>query len=72
MGDYDTEKAFPFYGFGGIPMGKDAVEHCFPINNQKDPNIKGSISEVISTYKKSVEEVNFAGPTQFAPVLRKF
>ena len=48
------------------------MEHCFPINNQNDPNIRGSIKEVIDTYKRSVEEVNFAGPTKFAPILKKF
>ena len=63
IASYDHDKQFSFYGFGGIPKGKDAVEHSFPINNQQNACINGSIQDVINTYKKSVEEVNLAGPT---------
>ena len=72
IASYDHDKQFPFYGFGGIPKGKDAVEHSFPINNQQNACINGSIQDVINTYKQSVDEVNLAGPTQFVPILKKF
>ena len=43
---YDTDKCFPFFGFGGIPrhMGINGVNHCFPMNgNPQNPDIPGGI-----------------------------
>ena len=42
---YDTDKLFPFFGFGGIPkflgiIGFGKSSHCFPINgNKNNPEI---------------------------------
>jgi hypothetical protein len=32
--DYDLDKMFPVYGFGGVPthMNINSVIHCFPLN----------------------------------------
>ena len=71
---YDSDRAFPVFGFGGIPrqMGIAGVSHCFAINhNPAAPMIIG-IEEVVSTYKLSLTKVGLGGPTLFAPLLREF
>ena len=42
--NYDYDKSFPVYGFGGVPghMGSPQVNHCFPLNgNPANPEIQG-------------------------------
>ena len=71
---YDYDKLFPVYGFGGIPFGQsfspNMVSHCFNINFQQDPNIKG-IDNILRIYRESVGKVTLAAPTYFTPVLNK-
>jgi hypothetical protein len=71
---YDYDKLYPVYGFGGIPLGQsyspNMVSHCFNINFQKDPNIKG-IDNILRVYRESVGKVTLAAPTFFTPVLNK-
>ncbi|GMF44707.1 unnamed protein product [Phytophthora fragariaefolia] len=41
--EYDSDKKFPVYGFGGIPPGAHDVDHCFALNlNPSDPEVVGS------------------------------
>jgi hypothetical protein len=41
--EYDADKKFPVYGFGGIPPGAYDVDHCFPLNlNPSNPEVAGS------------------------------
>ncbi|RLN20827.1 hypothetical protein BBJ28_00001010 [Nothophytophthora sp. Chile5] len=41
--EYDSDKQFPVYGFGGIPPGAHNVDHCFPLNlNPSNPEVAGS------------------------------
>ena len=68
---YDSDQLFPVYGFGGIPLGKDEVSHCFNINfNENDANIMG-LDNIIKCYKDSLDKVKFHGPTYFEPVIKK-
>ena len=34
LDQYDSDKVYPIYGFGGAPtfMGSNEVSHCFPLN----------------------------------------
>ena len=53
---YDTDKAFPCYGFGGVPkhMGKSSTSHCFPINGfEEEPEICG-IEAIVETYRQTL------------------
>jgi hypothetical protein len=71
LNQYDSDKKYPFYGFGGAPtfMGQESVSHCFPLNgNEENPEIVG-IDEVISTYKDVAKNIKLLGPTNFAPIL---
>ena len=73
LNNYDSDKKYPFYGFGGVPefMGQDEVSHCFPLNGNNDnPEIE-SIDGVLETYKENVSKIKFLGPTHFAPVIEK-
>lgn len=68
---YDYDHKFPLLGFGGIPQGKQNVEHVFPLNNDYtgSPEV-GSIEEMISVYKNAVLRTTLHGPTNFAPLIR--
>ena len=46
------------------------VSHCFNINFQNDPNLKG-IDNILATYRQSLGKVTLAGPTFFTPVIDK-
>ena len=70
VGIYDKDQIFPVYGFGGIPLNENKVNHCFNINFEESPNIK-TINEVLSIYKKSLKKIQFSGPTFFSPILQK-
>ena len=67
---YDTDKMFPLFGFGGIPtyMGATQVSHCFNLNGQPSPEVPG-ISGVFTTYQNSIRNTTLSGPTYFAQVL---
>ena len=71
---YDYDQLFPVYGFGGIPRSpynqNGSVSHCFNINFQEDPNIKG-INNIILAYRESLSRVTLAFPTCFSPVIDK-
>lgn len=40
--EYDTDKLFPVYGFGGKPQGQTQVNHCFPLTGDlQKPFVQG-------------------------------
>ena len=71
---YDYDQLFPVYGFGGIPKApgnpNGMVSHCFNINFQSDPNIKG-INNILEAYRQTLNYVQLAAPTYFTPVIDK-
>ena len=71
---YDYDQLFPVYGFGGIPHSpdnpNDMIKHCFPVNFQENPEIKG-IENIIKAYRESLSKVTLASPTCFSPVIEK-
>lgn len=71
VGNYDSDKIYPVYGFGGQLHTEKDVNHCFPINfNDADPNIKG-IDNITPMYRKSFNKVTLSGPTFFAPLIER-
>ena len=70
VAQYDYDKKFPVYGFGGIPKGSKEVNQCFNINFKDDPNIIG-IENIINCYKESLDKVKLSGPTNFAHIIQK-
>lgn len=68
---YDSDKEYPFYGFGAQVAGYTQVSHCFPLNGDpKNPSIKG-VDAVIEAYREILPNLRMSGPTYFAPLLRE-
>lgn len=68
---YDSDKEYPFYGFGAQVAGYTQVSHCFPLNGDpKSPSIRG-VDAVIEAYKEILPNLRMSGPTNFAPLLRE-
>eukprot|EP00041_Stephanoeca_diplocostata_P031275 m.971104 g.971104 ORF g.971104 m.971104 type:complete len:571 (-) comp23926_c0_seq9:3608-5320(-) len=66
--DYDTDKLFPAFGYGGkLPSG--AVSHGFALNgNEENPHCQG-VEGVLQAYHQAIQSVKLWGPTNFAPVI---
>ncbi len=72
LDQYDSDKKYPFYGFGGIPefMNWSHVSHCFPLNGDTAcPEITG-VDSVLRLYRENLNMIKLMGPTHFADVLR--
>ena len=72
--NYDADRQFPTFGFGGIPrhMNSNTTSHCFPLNgNVNDPGING-IDMIVGTYRQFLPQIGLSGPTYFAPILKAF
>lgn len=68
---YDSDKKFPVFGFGGIPLPSSDVEFCFPLNGNKSaPEVLG-VQGIIDVYHQSQKNVLLAGPTYFEKIMKK-
>ena len=67
---YDSDKAIPVYGFGGvIPEQEKKVSHCFSLNGDIfNPECNG-IDGVLEVYKKAINTCQLYGPTYFAEII---
>ncbi|KAH0790676.1 Copine family protein [Histomonas meleagridis] len=64
---YDSDQAFPVYGFGGKING--VVSHCFPLTfDPSNPNVQG-LEGIAAVYRNSLKSVVLSGPTLFAPII---
>ncbi|GAB9476148.1 Copine [Globisporangium polare] len=69
--EYDSDKMIPVYGFGGLPPGAPAVDHCFPLNlNPSNPEVFGA-QGVLQLYTSSLPHIRLHGPTCFAPIIQQ-
>eukprot|EP00924_Labyrinthula_sp_SR-Ha-C_P012389 maker-scaffold_10-snap-gene-5.5-mRNA-1 protein AED:0.03 eAED:0.03 QI:404/1/1/1/1/1/5/134/546 len=71
--DYDSDKEVPFFGFGAVqnyplpPINKE----CFALNlNEENPNVYG-LEGMHSAYAQIKKNFSFAGPTFFAPLIKR-
>ena len=54
--EYDSDKLFPVYGFGGRKNGR--TSHCFPINGKENaPEVKGA-DGILQAYKDSLKQIS--------------
>ena len=67
---YDYNQKFPVYGYGALLNGDNSVNMCFNVNFQQDPEIY-TIDNVLKEYRNSFSFLRLAGPTNFAPLVRK-
>jgi len=65
LADYDYDKVFPVYGFGGKYHGK--TDHCFPLR-EPDGNCRG-VEGILSTYAEAIRKYDLSGPTYFHEVI---
>jgi len=66
--DYDSDKLFPLYGFGGDVPGK-GTSHCFALNgNEASPSCTG-VAGVLQTYTAALQKFSLSAPTNFAPII---
>jgi len=67
--EYDYDKLFPVYGFGGMIAGTNSVNHCFPLTfDPSNPEVRG-VEGILSAYVSSMQSVRLHGPTCFAPII---
>ncbi|CAM9640078.1 unnamed protein product [Scytosiphon promiscuus] len=70
--DYDSDKMFPVYGFGGR-VNHQPVSHCFPIcrvSNTGGPEEAYGVPGILEAYTAALHNVQLAGPTFFTEVLQ--
>ena len=68
---YDSDKFFPVFGFGGIPAGKQTVDHCFPLNfDENNPYVYG-VQGILDIYHQNLSNVTLSGPTFFHNLIDK-
>ncbi|CAB1102218.1 unnamed protein product [Ectocarpus sp. CCAP 1310/34] len=69
--DYDSDKMFPVYGFGGRINGQP-VSHCFPIcrvSHAGGSEEAYGVQGILEAYSAAMTSVQLAGPTLFTEVL---
>ena len=68
---YDSDRMFPVYGFGACRFNTSTTEHCFALNNnESNPEVSG-VQGIMNLYHSKLLELQFSGPTLFAPILAK-
>ena len=67
---YDYNQLFPVYGFGAQLNGENNPNMCFNINMKQNPEIY-TIQNVIEEYRKSFNFLILAGPSNFAPLIKR-
>ena len=64
--EYDHDKIYPCYGFGGRGGSKKQVSHCFPLNgNESDPGVHG-VKGILASYADALTKWGLSGPTVFS------
>lgn len=73
--NYDDDKLVPVYGFGArtrFPkMQGSGVNHCFPCSGDFDKVDGREVRGVFELYTHCLQNVEFSGPTYFAPLLKE-
>ncbi|KAL6048086.1 Copine IVb [Balamuthia mandrillaris] len=71
LSDYDSDKRYPVFGFGGKKKNKVVTSHCFELNgNKQDPEVF-EIDGVLKAYKAAFNHWELSGPTNFAEIVDK-
>jgi len=66
---YDPDKLYPVYGFGGEIEETKKASHCFALNgNIFRPEVNG-VQGIMNVYRHSIQRVRLLGPTYFSPII---
>lgn len=72
---YDYDKQVPCYGFGAVlryPNLKTMeTMHCFPMSGDQNNTNAVGLEGFDAIYKYALNNVDFSGPTLFAPIIRE-
>lgn len=69
--NYDHDKKFALYGYGGIPPGKEEADHAFALTmDETDPEVEG-VEGMLTCYAEAITAVKLYGPTNFADVIKQ-
>lgn len=67
---YDTDKMYPVYGFGGRLLESMKVSHCFALNgNIFRPEVHG-VQGILGVYQHAIHKAGLLGPTYFSPIIQ--
>ncbi len=67
--NYDIDKMFPVYGFGGKIHNK--TSHCFALNgNESNPDVN-QVMGVLNIYQQAINVFKLSGPTYFEPLINR-
>jgi len=70
LDNYDSQKYYPVFGFGGKPRTSTQTDHCFPLNgNRENPFVPG-VYGIMQAYETAQSNISLSGPTLFQHVLR--
>ena len=69
--NYDDDKRFPVYGFGGKLPERSKVSHNFALNGDIfNPHVNG-VQGVILCYQNALNQGRLYDPTHFSEILRE-
>eukprot|EP01087_Luapelamoeba_hula_P007490 TRINITY_DN1839_c0_g1_i1.p1 TRINITY_DN1839_c0_g1~~TRINITY_DN1839_c0_g1_i1.p1 ORF type:complete len:899 (-),score=122.24 TRINITY_DN1839_c0_g1_i1:13-2649(-) len=74
LGDYDADKRYPLFGFGGKNRRTNAsapANHCFALNGNEDDAEVHGIDGIMSTYASAFEHWRLSGPTHFNAIIHR-
>ncbi|XP_064835715.1 copine-4-like [Oncorhynchus masou masou] len=69
--DYDSDKMFPVFGFGGQIPPDFKVSHDFAVNFDEDNPECSGIQGVVEAYQACLPKIQLYGPTNIAPIIQK-
>ncbi|XP_056439290.1 copine-4 isoform X1 [Gadus chalcogrammus] len=69
--DYDSDKMFPAFGFGGQIPPDFKVSHDFAVNFDEDNPECAGIQGVVEAYQNCLPKIQLYGPTNIAPIIQK-
>ena len=74
LSNYDSDHRIPAYGFGAKPhfnggLYSNVVNHCFPLSGDLTRSEIVGFPNLMETYKRAVTSCEFAGPTNFGPLI---
>jgi hypothetical protein len=71
VGHYDHDKRVPVFGFGSCfpGVGITQVSHCFPLTGNPAQTEVRSTQELFQLYRQTLPNLQFSGPTYFAPII---
>ena len=63
LSEYDNDKRYPLFGFGGQPNWFSKASHCFPLNRDPENPFLEGYDEVKRVYRSTLCEIDLSGPT---------